>query len=194
MNEALFKTIEASKKYLKSAYFQIIGQADGSFVIKQYTGPIKSTDEMMAAGYNRHLYLTSFICEEYSQFNINDFYSEDGITIRKKEASKKLEEKIQTAATYFSMNADLLNAVKTFKELLKGIMEVSYSQITFTEFTKKFNTTISSSSLDELTKLKYIVNYDHLINEIYSQLEICGIEKPRKFFNEQFNDFLILIK
>lgn len=92
------------------------------------------------------------------------------------------------------MNADLLNAVKTFKELLKGVMEVNYSQNSFTEFSKKFNNTISSSSLDELTKLKYIVNYDHLINEIYSQLEICGIEKPRKFFNEKFNDFLILIK
>lgn len=194
MNEALFNTIEASKKYLKSAYFQIIGQTDGSYSIKQYVGPIKSTDEMMAAGYNRHLYLTSFIDELYPQFNLSDFYSEDGIIIKKKDSVKKLEEKIQTAATYFSMNADLLNAVKTFKELLKGVMEVNYSQNSFTEFSKKFNNIISSSSLDELTKLKYIVNYDHLINEIYSQLEICGIEKPRKFFNEKFNDFLILIK
>ena len=64
------------------------------------------------------------------------------------------------------------NFTKTFKELLKGVMEVNYSQNSFTEFSKKFNNIISSSSLDELTKLKELYNYSVEVNNTLGQLSL----------------------
>ena len=98
--ETALKTIER----LKTIYFKI--EPNGSdWKIKQYVGPAKMPITMAREGWNRHLYLTKYITNDYPIFDLADFTTKNGIAIEKKSAEDLLKEELNKYIEMLSINS-----------------------------------------------------------------------------------------
>ena len=103
----MLNIIENSKNRISKTFFRIVRVDDSSYVIKEYSGPVKSINTMMYNGWNRHSYLKQYINEDYPIFNINDFKSTDGFTIEKKSADDLLRLELMEFIEYYNLNQNL---------------------------------------------------------------------------------------
>lgn len=195
MSQTMLDIIENSKKRISKTFFRIVKIDDSSYIIKEYSGPVKSIKTMMYNGWNRHSYLKQYINEDYPIFNINDFKSTNGFTIEKKSDDDLLCLELMEFIEYYNLNKNLFLKVKELKKFTLRFCDVSFSSFdSFSNYQETIITKLNQLNVSITDKVKYQSMLVSLVNDVYLELDKLNIEKSRLFFDNKFKYFFSLIK
>jgi hypothetical protein len=195
MSQTMLNIIENSKNRISKTFFRIVRVDDSSYVIKEYSGPVKSINTMMYNGWNRHSYLKQYINEDYPIFNINDFKSTDGFTIEKKSDDDLLRLELMEFIEYYNLNQNLFLKVKELKKFALRFCDVSFASFeTFSNYQETIIAKLNQLNVPAIDKVKYQSMLVSLVNDVYLELDKLNIEKSRLFFDNKFKYFFSLIK
>jgi hypothetical protein len=197
MKKTLQDMIQLSKKKLETTFFKIVKIDDktNQFVIKEYFGPLKSTNTMMREGWNRHMYLSDYINEDYPVFKLSDFKTTNGFRIEKKTETDLLTIELDKYTKYFTTNPKLYESLKRLKEFLQqfGISNFLKYQ-TFSDVRNDFIVILSRNIQSQSDKQKFNSIFIDFLNDVYLNLELVNVFASRSFFESKFMFLLSLIK